>query len=82
MKNDKAVIDRIEDGKYAVFGLGGKEEKEKIIPIEALPAGTREGSWVIMHMDGTISPHPNTTDAIRSRIQDKLAHLQKRGRRK
>jgi hypothetical protein len=81
MKNDKAVIDRIEDGKYAVL-LVGKEEKEKIIPIEALPAGTREGSWVIMHMDGTISPDPDTTDAIRSRIQDKLARLQKRGRRK
>lgn len=41
----KAVIDRIEDGEWAVL-LVGRKQTERIIPVEQLPEGAGEGSWL------------------------------------
>lgn len=76
----KAVIDRIEDGKFAVLLIGAKQE-ERVVPVDQLPAGSGEGCWVIINADGTIAPDAGATDAARTRIQDKLAKLRNRGRR-
>ncbi len=47
----KAVIDRIVDGKHAVL-LVGENEKEKIVSLETLPLGAKEGMWLKAIIDG------------------------------
>lgn len=45
----KAVIDRFE-GDYAVLLVGDAEERRDV-PRHQLPAGAKEGSWLIVHAD-------------------------------
>lgn len=70
----KAVIDRIVDGKHAVL-LVGEDETERVLPVENLPDGAREGIWVILHEDGSIVVDEAQTDLVKSRIQEKMALL-------
>lgn len=70
----KAVIDRIEDGKHAVL-LIGEDETERVLPVENLPEGVREGVWLILHEDGSIVIDEAGTTQVKSRIQEKMALL-------
>lgn len=46
---DRAVIDRIVDGHTAVLLVGG-EETELLLPVDALPQGAADGTWVVLDM--------------------------------
>jgi len=70
----KAVIDRIVDGKHAVL-LVGEDETEMVLPVKDIPEEAREGTWVVLHEDGSIVIDEAETDRVKSRIQDKMALL-------
>jgi hypothetical protein len=44
---DRAVVDRIVDGRTAVL-LVGPDEVERLLPVDALPDAAGEGSWVVL----------------------------------
>lgn len=44
---DRAVVDRIVDGKTAVL-LVGAQEAELHIAVEHLPEGVKDGTWLIL----------------------------------
>lgn len=44
---DRAVVDRIVDGKTAVL-LVGSQEAELHVPVEHLPDDAQDGTWVIL----------------------------------
>jgi len=46
----KAVIDSFE-GDFAILLVGEEEEKRDVLRNQ-LPAGAKEGSWLIIHTDG------------------------------
>ncbi|QQK75855.1 DUF3006 domain-containing protein [Salicibibacter cibarius] len=78
---EKAVLDRIEDGKHAVL-LIGDEEKEKIIPSSELPEGSKEGMWFQVDLEDSkivkISIDQAETKKREKRISDKMAKLKKK----
>lgn len=80
-RRQQAVIDRIEDGKWAVL-LVGKKEVEKIVPIEHLPQEAKAGSWLKLRMMeegvGDIEVDEAATAAARGRIQSKMEQLRSR----
>ncbi len=45
--HDRAVVDRIVDGRTAVL-LVGPDEVELLLAVEALPEGVGEGTWVVL----------------------------------
>lgn len=77
----KAVIDRIEDGAWAVLLVGRKEE-EKVIPVSQLPEGAGEGSWLKVRLmeDGVkdIIVDEEATTAAESRVESKMEMLRSR----
>jgi len=80
-RRQKAVIDRIEDGKYAVL-LVGSRQVEKSIPVEQLPEGARAGSWLKVRVtDDSVKDilvDEEETQAARARVQTKLDMLRNR----
>lgn len=81
---DRAVLDRIEDGKWAVL-LVGEEKAEKIIPIETLPEGAKEGSWLRVQLEDDevkeILVDAEETEKVRKRVEAAVRGLRKRKRR-
>ncbi|MCT8140467.1 DUF3006 domain-containing protein [Anaerobacillus sp. CMMVII] len=79
----KGVIDRIVDSKWAVI-LVGEEEVEHNVPIDKLPADSREGSIVEVELlNGTIVNVinlPNETAIQQAQITDKMNLLKSRKR--
>lgn len=79
----KAVIDRIEEGKWAVL-LVGQEQTERIVPVEQLPEDAMEGSWLRLQLDEEtirgIVVDAEETSALRSRMASKLDQLRSRQR--
>lgn len=93
-----AVVDRIEDGGLAVLALmmelreeqrgeprereETEEETEMVVPLDALPKGVREGTWLkIRLLDGVIVESRIDADATRAaaeRIAAKLERLRLR----
>jgi hypothetical protein len=47
--DDRAVVDRIVDGRTALL-LVGPTEAEAHLPVDALPEGTTEGTWVVLDL--------------------------------
>lgn len=82
---NRAVIDRIVDGKYAVL-LIGENEEEKIISCSLLPEGVIEGSWVKIQFEGdqltSIEIDQQETEHRKKRIADKMNLLRQRSKRK
>ncbi|MDX9803868.1 MAG: DUF3006 domain-containing protein [Dehalococcoidales bacterium] len=80
---EKAVIDRIEDGKTAVMLVGEKEIQYEY-SADKLPEGANEGSWVKLTIeDGEITGielDEHETAVMKNRIQSKMDMLRKRGR--
>ena len=80
---ERAVVDRIVDGRHAVL-LVGESEVERIVPVDRLPGGVKEGTWLKVHFDGDELVHAEidsaTTEAVRRRIAEKLSRLRARGR--
>ena len=79
-----AVIDRIEDGKFAVL-IVGETEQQYVIPIAQLPEGAGEGIWLrVRFANDTLveaSIDAEATARARARISEKMDRLRKRGRR-
>lgn len=77
----KAVIDRIEDKKHAVLILNGDGE-ETVIPVDDLPDGAEEGTWLEVKFDGddikSIEIDEEATEERSERIGNKMDQLKKR----
>ena len=82
--DEKAVIDRIEEGEHAVL-LVGEDEREWVIPVGRLPSGAVAGTWLRVRIEGEelvdLSVDAEETEQVRQRIADKMARLRQRGRR-
>lgn len=80
---EKAVIDRIVDGKTAVI-LVGENEIQYEYPANKLPEGAKEGSWLRVEVEEdeitTIELDQQETNIVSDRIQSKMDKLRKRGR--
>lgn len=80
----KAVVDRIEDGKWAVL-LIGEDQVEKVIPKASLPKRAKEGSWLRVRLEDDavkeIILDAEATTAARGRMAAKLEQLRQRPRR-
>ena len=81
---EKAVIDRIVDGKIAVI-LVGDNEREHHYPADRLPAGTGEGTWLRVQIEGgeivSLEVDQEETEIVRRRIQEKMDKLRRRHRK-
>ncbi len=83
-KEEKAVVDRIEEGLFVL--LVGEDEQEFIVPLERLPEGAKSGSWLRVEVEGSELTVPGIDqdeeeEAVKQRIEDKLARLRQRGSR-
>jgi hypothetical protein len=85
MEEQRAVLDRIEDGTLAVL-LVGEDQKERIVPVDQLPAGVAPGAWLRVRFEGDslrwAEVDAAETEQARARIADKLERLRRRGRRR
>ena len=81
---EKAVIDRIVDGQYAVLLVGG-DEREVILPANQLPQEASPGTWLQVEVYDDvvtqITVDPEETETTQRRIRGKLALLRERGGR-
>ena len=81
---EKAVIDRIVDGRTAVI-LVGEDERQYHCPTDNLPEGAKEGTWLRVHVESgsvvAMEVDQEETDAVRRRIQEKMDRLRAKGRR-
>ena len=81
---EKAVIDRIVDGKTAVI-LVGDDERQHHYPVNGLPAGAREGTWLRVQIENggimCIEVDREETESALRRIQAKMDKLRERGRK-
>ncbi len=81
---ERAVIDRIVDGRHAVL-LVGDAQIEHIEPVERLPSDVAEGDWLQVRYCGDalieVTPDPETTTEMRRRISAKRERLRRRGSR-
>gem|GEM_PF-616083 len=79
---DRAVLDRVEDGRLAVL-LVGPSERERRVPLGELPGESRPGDWLIVHGDSperlTYQPDPEGTAAAFERAFRKQLALKARG---
>jgi hypothetical protein len=85
MEEQRAVLDRIEDGTFAVLLVGDGEE-EHIVPADQLPAGVAPGAWLRVRFEGDSLQWAEVdaaeTEQARARIAEKLERLRQRGRRR
>lgn len=69
---EKAIIDRIEDGKYAVL-LVGAAETECIVERDQLPQDAREGDHLFIGEDGQFlldhTSQAEQRDVVRSKLE-------------
>ena len=81
---EKAVIDRIVDGRTAVI-LVGEDERQHHCPADRLPEGAKEGTWLRVQVESgsvvAMEVDQEETDEVRRRIQEKMDKLRARGRR-
>ena len=82
---EKAVLDRIVDGKHAVL-LVGEIETEKIISSSDLPEGAVEGTWLQVEFNEEelvyIEIDKEETEKRQVRIKGKMELLRERSKRK
>lgn len=70
----KGILDRIEDGRYAVI-LIEEVQQEVVLPVECLPEGSEIHSWFDIELEGeevkSISPDEET-EAVKEQQVDTL----------
>lgn len=83
-KTEKAVLDRIVDGKFAVL-MVGEDERQVEYPAEGLPSGARAGVWMKAETEGdtivSLEIDEVNTEEIAQRIHGKLEQLRRQGRK-
>jgi hypothetical protein len=81
-----AVVDRIVDGERAVLLVGDPPTREVTAPLEALPAGAREGHWLEVEIEGdrlaSATIDQRATERARDQARKKRDALRRRGRRR
>lgn len=81
---EKAVVDRIVDKRHAVL-LVGESEVEKIVPVDNLPPGAGEGTWLRVEFEGdelvAAEVDAEETARVKARITAKMERLRQRGRK-
>lgn len=81
---EQAVIDRVEEGRFAVL-LVGEAQTERVVPLDELPAGVRAGTWLRVRFESDrLVDAQIDADATRqasARIAVKMQRLRQRGRR-
>ncbi len=81
MMEEKAVVDRIEEGRQAVL-LVGEDEREFVVPVAQLPEGAGAGAWLRVRLEGAeltvLGIDQGEEEAARQRIEDKMARLRQR----
>ena len=81
---ERAVVDRIEDGGLAVL-LVGDAATERVVPVSQLPAGVVQGAWLWVRFEGErlieAKVDVGETEQARLRIAEKIERLRRRGRR-
>ncbi len=80
---DRAVIDRIVDGRTAVLLVGSQEDLLHV-PVEALPGGATEGDWLVLDLAALIvevdeERTRRRQEAVEARL-DRIRHDQGGGR--
>jgi hypothetical protein len=82
--DERAVVDRIEDGDLAVV-LVGDDEVEHIVPRDELPEGTEAGTVLRVSVEDGRIVNPQLdeedTEATEKRVGDKMRKLRERGRK-
>ena len=73
MHRKSAVVDKI-SGSWATL-LEGRQEKKVIIHASDLPSGVKEGSWLHIEADGTLTLDPEKTRQRQERVRQKLDRL-------
>ncbi len=77
MTMERAVIDRIEEGKAVL--LVGESERQIIAPLAVLPAGVGPGAWlkVVVQGEAVVQAEADqeTTRAREERIKEKMRKL-------
>lgn len=80
-RRQKAVIDRVEEGAWAVL-LVGQQEIEKIVPVDHLPEGARAGTWLKVRIEDDavrdILVDAAETQVAKARVSSKLDMLRNR----
>jgi hypothetical protein len=83
-RRQKAVIDRIEEGKWAVL-LVGREQRERVVPLEELPEGMQTGAWLKVRLGEQgvedVVVDEEETAKVRGRVESKLEQLRGRQQR-
>lgn len=79
------MIDRIVDSAQAVL-LVGETETEHVVPIEQLPDGATEGTWLVLSIGNAgevadIEIDDQASGEMEKRIATKLDQLRQRGSR-
>lgn len=81
---ERAVVDRLVDGRWAVL-LVGPGEEERVVDLKLLPPGAGEGTWLRLSLAGdevlALEVDEEETRRVRERLDEKLARLRQRGRR-
>ena len=81
---EKAVIDRIVDGQYAVL-LVGLEEREITLPANQVPKEAAPGTWLQVEVYDDVITHITVdleeTETTQRRIRGKMVLLRQRGGR-
>ena len=77
MMEEKAVVDRFEEGKAVL--LVGDEEEQLVVDRAQLPPGTREGHWLRVDVQDDVLMAAEfdeaETERVKERIADKLDRL-------
>ena len=72
---DRAVVDRIVDGETAVL-LVGPQQAELHVPVDHLPEGATDGTWIILDLAAFIvGIDQDLTDRRRAKLDARLAQL-------
>ena len=81
---ERAVVDRIVDGRTAVI-LVGEDERQCHYPSDELPEGVQEGTCLMVQIESgtivTVEVDHEETDVTCRRIREKTDKLRARGRK-
>lgn len=70
-KRTRAVVDRIEDGDWAVLLVGETEETTIDLPLSMLPRGTEAGTHLVIDISTDEESRRSAEDRIRA-LQEEL----------
>jgi hypothetical protein len=77
---DRAVVDRIVDGRTAVL-LVGTEETELQLPSALLPEGAGEGDWLVLDLatepPSLVRVDEELTDARRTDLEQRMERIRR-----